>query len=63
VVFDPKALAAASVPPDAVVMMINGRAVTSPAQAARLLRPITDATVALLDHRGQRFFARIDARP
>jgi hypothetical protein len=44
-------------------MMINGRAVTSPAQAARLLRPITDATVALLDHRGQRFFARIDARP
>jgi hypothetical protein len=60
VVFDPEALAAASVPAGAVVMMINGRTVTSAAQAARVLRPITGAVVVLLDHRGRRFFARMD---
>jgi hypothetical protein len=63
VVFDPRALAPASVPADAVVVMIHGRPVSSAAQAARLLRPISGPVVALLDVRGRRFFASIDARP
>jgi hypothetical protein len=63
VVFVATALAAASVPADATVMMINGRPVTSAAQAAREVRRISGAAVTLLDHRGRRFFASIDARP
>jgi hypothetical protein len=58
--FAGEALAAASVPPDAAVVLINGRAVGSAAQAARDLRRSKGAALALLEHRGRRFFAAIE---
>lgn len=58
--FAPAALSAAAVPPEAVVLMINGLGVTSPEQAARDLQRLRGAATVLLEHRGQKFFAAID---
>jgi hypothetical protein len=58
--FAPAALGAAAVPQEAVVLMINGRSVTSPEQAARDLQRVRGAATVLLEHRGQKFFAAID---
>lgn len=58
--FTAEALGAAAVPPQAAVLMINGRGVTSRTQAARDLRRARGAAIVLLQHRGQRFFAAID---
>lgn len=58
-VFDAAALAAAGVPPAAVVRRINGLPVASAAQATRALRRARGEAVALLDHADQRFFAVI----
>ena len=60
VLFETRALDAASVPVDAVVMRINGRTVTSTPQATRQLRQIKGSALALLEHRGRRFFASIE---
>ena len=60
VLFETRALGAASVPVDAVVMMTNGRTVTSAAPAMRQLRQIKGSALALLEHRGRRFFASIE---
>jgi hypothetical protein len=58
--FAPAALSAAGVPPEAMILMINGRSVSSPEQAARDLQRVRGAATVLLEHRGQRFFAAID---
>jgi hypothetical protein len=58
--FNSNALAAASVSPDAVVLMIDGRAITSTVQGARDLRRAKAGAVALVDDHGRRFFAVID---
>lgn len=60
--FERDALAAVSVPGDAVVMMINGRPISSAAQAARELRRTQGTAFVLLEHRGRRFFAVIESQ-
>jgi hypothetical protein len=61
--FEREALAAASVPPDAVVRMIDGSTVSSAAEATRELRRIKGAAIVLLEHRGRRFLTAIESRP
>lgn len=58
--FERQVLEAASVPLDALVLMINGRTINSMAQGAREARRTTDAAVVLLEHRGRRFFAALE---
>ena len=60
--FEREALAVVSVPRDAVVMMIDGRTISSAAQAARELRRTQGTAFVLLEHRGRRFFAVIESR-
>jgi membrane-associated protease RseP (regulator of RpoE activity) len=56
------ALIAAAIPGTARVVAINGRAVSTPAQASRELRLARAPVVLLLDHEGRRFFATVEAR-
>jgi S1-C subfamily serine protease len=59
-VFALEALSAAAVPPEAVILMINGRSANSPEQAAREVQRVRGLATVLLEHRGRKFFAAID---
>jgi S1-C subfamily serine protease len=57
------ALVAAEIPNTARVVAINGRPVSTPAQASRELRIARGSVLLLLQHDGRRFFAAIESVP
>jgi hypothetical protein len=58
--FERDALMAAGIPVDAIVLTIGGRSVASGAPATRRQRSSDGPALVLLEHRGRRFFARVD---
>ncbi|MGH9373201.1 MAG: hypothetical protein ACRD15_16895 [Vicinamibacterales bacterium] len=54
-------LSAASVPPDARVLAVNGRPASTRADTIREIRRRVPVTVLYLQHQGRRFFAALSA--